>query len=223
MKESLKMKKLGFTLAEVLITLTIIGVIAALVLPTFTAGIQKRKIGPKLAKAVSVFEQATQAVLDDAQSDSISGAMVKCSDDATALAPLTSDGCFTYHLGHHMKGSGNGWEFESADGVLYSLGGFSAPTLFPSGGTATIYPHENKINEMKLNLKPNGRGMEGYEVFVFNIMDDGTLIPFGSSRGPDDQIWSQDGNCPRDPENRPGKPELCAGHVLENNLRVDYK
>ena len=47
------MKKNGFTLAEVLITLGIIGVIAAITLPTLMSDTTSAQIGPKLAKAVS--------------------------------------------------------------------------------------------------------------------------------------------------------------------------
>ena len=216
------MKKFGFTLAEVLITLTIIGVVAALVLPTFTSGVQKKKIGPKLAKAVSVFEQASQAVLDDAQSDSISGAMVLCSNDATELKPLANAECFAYNLSHHIKGSLNGNIITGSDGMVYTIDGFGDPKLFPSNGDPSIYSHENRIAE-KIMISLNGGNADGYELFYFNMMDDGTLVPFGSSRGPENEIWSKDENCPNNPDRVPGNPVTCAGHILENNLRVDYK
>ena len=52
------MKKYGFTLAEVLITLGILGVIAALTIPGLMLDSRRAQIGPKLAAAVSAFEQA---------------------------------------------------------------------------------------------------------------------------------------------------------------------
>ena len=57
------MFKKGFTLAEVLITLGIVGVIAAITLPTLVQDTTAAQVGPKLAKAVSTFEQANQALL----------------------------------------------------------------------------------------------------------------------------------------------------------------
>ncbi len=51
----------GFTLAEVLITLAIIGVIAALTTPAVIRNSQNAKIGPQIAKIVTTLENATQS------------------------------------------------------------------------------------------------------------------------------------------------------------------
>jgi len=52
------MKRLGFTLAEVLITLGIIGVVAAMTIPTLITNYQKRATVAKLKRAYSVIKQA---------------------------------------------------------------------------------------------------------------------------------------------------------------------
>lgn len=52
------MKKFGFTLAEVLITLGIIGVVAALTLPALIQKQQKQEASSRLKKFVSTFSQA---------------------------------------------------------------------------------------------------------------------------------------------------------------------
>lgn len=54
------MKKLGFTLAEVLITLGIIGVVAALTMPTLIANTKYKQIGVKLAKFHTNLENASR-------------------------------------------------------------------------------------------------------------------------------------------------------------------
>lgn len=59
------MKKNGFTLAEVLITLGIIGVVAALTAPALVQNTGSAQIGPKLAKASSTFELACENMLND--------------------------------------------------------------------------------------------------------------------------------------------------------------
>ena len=51
----------GFTLAEVLITLAIIGVVAALTTPAVIRNSQNAKIGPQVAKIVTTLENATQS------------------------------------------------------------------------------------------------------------------------------------------------------------------
>ncbi|MBR6126283.1 prepilin-type N-terminal cleavage/methylation domain-containing protein, partial [bacterium] len=57
------MRKTGFTLAEVLVTLGIIGVVAALTTPALINSTGNAQIGPKLSKARAVFENATQMML----------------------------------------------------------------------------------------------------------------------------------------------------------------
>lgn len=54
------MRKLGFTLAEVLITLGIIGVIATLTLPTLMSNTAEREYSTALKKAVSALTEAVQ-------------------------------------------------------------------------------------------------------------------------------------------------------------------
>ena len=54
------MKKLGFTLAEILITLGIIGVVAALTTPALVKNTGNAKTGPALAKFVNTFETGVQ-------------------------------------------------------------------------------------------------------------------------------------------------------------------
>ena len=57
------MKKNGFTLAEVLITMSIIGVVAALTMPMLSMNVGQAKIGPSLAKFVNTFESGMQALM----------------------------------------------------------------------------------------------------------------------------------------------------------------
>ena len=57
------MKFKAFTLAEVLITLGIIGVVASVTLPTLSVDVEKRKIAPALAKAINTLENANKLAL----------------------------------------------------------------------------------------------------------------------------------------------------------------
>ena len=57
------MKKIGFTLAEVLICLGIIGVVASITLPALTSNVQKQQVGPGLAKAINALETANGLAL----------------------------------------------------------------------------------------------------------------------------------------------------------------
>ena len=68
------MKKLGFTLAEILITLGIVGVVAALTAPALVQNAGSAQIGPKLAKAVSTFETANETYLTQMGMDTLASA-----------------------------------------------------------------------------------------------------------------------------------------------------
>lgn len=58
-------EKTGFTLAEVLITLGIIGVVAALTIPTLIVDYQQHETVTKLQRAISVINQAYKLSFDD--------------------------------------------------------------------------------------------------------------------------------------------------------------
>lgn len=60
-----KFKHLAFTLAEVLITLGIIGIVAAMTIPTLYGSMQKRQTVAKLQKAISLINQAYKLSYND--------------------------------------------------------------------------------------------------------------------------------------------------------------
>ena len=57
--------KFAFTLAEVLITLGIIGIVAAMTIPTLISNYQKKQTVTKLQKAISILNQAYKLSFDD--------------------------------------------------------------------------------------------------------------------------------------------------------------
>lgn len=77
--------KKAFTLAEVLITLGIIGVVAALSAPALIQHAANAKIGPALSRGMSVVAQGLQAYMYDNDSDTIMGADASISAKPTEL------------------------------------------------------------------------------------------------------------------------------------------
>ena len=67
------MQKRGFTLAEVLITLGIIGVVSALTAPALSTNTQKAKIGPALARFSSILGSAVQEYMVNEELTDLSG------------------------------------------------------------------------------------------------------------------------------------------------------
>ena len=222
------MKKNGFTLAEVLITLGIVGVVAAMTLPSLMTDTTAAQIGPKLSKAVSSFEQANQALLSDRGVDTLTD------------GGLIQDGTnYRDNLSRYLKGSssssGQAVLFTTKDGIAFNfatLGGIHQnPAAVDANGP--IPPHMQRIgSELIIDIngwdtRPN---LYGSDRFSFSLWNDGSLRPKGgtnwngaaSSNPGGAEHWRN--KCPANvtPSEAVGA-RYCAGHIFENNLKVLYK
>ena len=206
------MKKVGFTLAEILVTLGIIGVVSAITLPTLMSNTTDAQIGPKLAKAVSAFEQANEALLNAESVDSLTDARLLVENNAST---------YINRLANHMKINSTGNNtFTSKDGIGYDIfinnivpNNPQAPAYQQPIGTATI--DINGANE------PNTPGTDR---FNFSFWNDGSLRPAGGANwdGLNNQLGSWQRDCPIGEVPREDY-SMCAGHIFENNLKVLYK
>ena len=134
------MKKLGFTLAEVLITLVIIGVIAAMTVPTLMSNTNSQEFRSALKKAVSGVNQALtlhyaltsetaadagdasglvskvfktrMSVLDDTTITGMPGGQGNCNADTTFA---TADGVIFCVDDTAFNTSGTGCDFENKE------------------------------------------------------------------------------------------------------------
>ena len=89
-------KRFGFTLAEVLITLGIIGVVAAMTIPTLISNTNGAKFRSQFKKTLSTLNQA--GLMSQAQYDfDYAGTTAKCSDAVGA----TADAAGKTYEGHH--------------------------------------------------------------------------------------------------------------------------
>ena len=230
------MKKNGFTLAEVLIVLGIIGVVAALTLPSLISDTATAQIGPKLAKSVAMFDQASSAMLTEQGVDSVLDSEIA---NATEYVEL-----LTNHLKaseadtHSVTGGGsscsgligsfeNGIGLKTKDGVLYSLN-FSNNIDTDEETPA----HKKTIGTVYIDIngdsKPN---IAGTDVFAFSWWADGSLKPAGadalSTTDTSGSNCSYKNACPH--ADSDGNYQTvtdywaCAGHIFENNLKVQYE
>ena len=125
------MKRFGFTLAEVLITLVIIGVIAAMTIPTLMNNTNQQEFRVGLKKAISALNQAMSlnyalegTVVSDTDLSSVQQVrdnlfkkrMSVVSTATTGTAIPTADS---------VTADANGIMY-TADGMRFGIGGFSA-------------------------------------------------------------------------------------------------
>lgn len=208
------MKKNGFTLAEVLISLGLVGVIAAITLPTLMSDTTSAQIGPKLAKAVSTFEQANESLLDSLSADSLS--------DAGLISNIN---VYIDSLSRFLKLNPNQDEesFTTKDGMSFLLG---ISDVAPGGTIA----YRQRIGDVVIDINgANGPNRSGTDQFNFSFWNDGSLRPQGSTNwdGEDSDSDVVNGNehwtirCQADAI--PTNLDYCAGHIFENNLKVLYR
>ncbi len=179
-------KKCAFTLAEVLITLGIIGVVAALTIPTLMQKMDERETVSKVKKAFSTISNAVKmATVENGEISSWGLNYDQSSDDAQIIgekiAPhlnvikdcgTTENGCFaTSHL--RLDGNWDGnyntaeyYKVTLSDGTAISIRSYPAGAYFVAD-----------VNGLK---KPNQLGKD---TFIFFASDKGKIYPHNA--GPD--------------------------------------
>ena len=111
----------GFSLAEVLISVAIIGVIASLTLPTLNTNIQKTYIGPSLAKAVNTLENSNRNALAQKNARKLTSIIHEASGETylNILDKQTNGFISDSYLGDDR--SYEGGSYFTKDGMTYSL------------------------------------------------------------------------------------------------------
>ena len=130
------MKKSGFSLAEVLITVAIIGVISALTLPTLQKNISKSQIPPALAKAINTLENANRMAMQQTDARNIVDAEKTLNGGS---APAQG---YTTLLDNYVAGSidaSNPAIFTSKDGIQFTVTETEANELKPANTNTNKY------------------------------------------------------------------------------------
>lgn len=241
------MKRRGFTLAEVLITLGIIGVVAALTAPALVQNANSAKVGPKLAKAVSTFELANEAMLNEAGTSSIKGMGFKnesdyiselsnymrihkvnedTKDSASYQQLLKNYSGKTFNMVSLYDENGDAENYENnvkydpivmtanlamaKDGTLY---GIELDSWINSQAKPHKYAYGAVIIDINGKAEPNKIGKDA---FVFVIMGDGSLEPFGSNGA-----W--DTSYEKCNATSVVSGFTCGASIFENDLKVIYQ
>ena len=218
------MKKLGFTLAEILISLSIVGVIAALTIPTFTTNTQNQANAAKLSATVSTLENAYSAIIVGEEYDDFE------------VANLYGNYMNPDILGRYLKGgfggkgggatriygtsnpfktiTGEDVDLSSDDSYHYYYQLKSGAVIFGED-----HPRNSSAGSLCIDVNgPAGPNKLGRDVFQFSLQNNGTLRPFGSNHtwATSDSITSKckDGDL--------GNGSGCTGRLIENNYKVDY-
>lgn len=179
------MLKKGFTLAEVLITLSIIGVVSALTIPALFQESANAEIEPKLRKAQTGIVQANKTLLYDQGVDRMSETGFFGTDGAALIDTEN----YMRKLGEYLKytasyhaddielGDAEGWHnnetyYLLADGISVA---FYSQMVYNDYENTNLKPHNTPVGHYFIDIngrnKPNARNKD---IFYFRAYDDGS-------------------------------------------------
>jgi prepilin-type N-terminal cleavage/methylation domain-containing protein len=202
-------KNFGFTLAEVLITLGIIGVVSAMTIPALINKCQKVVLANQAKKEYAMWTQVFKNILADNNTTSLSetelwGKMERNYIDYQSN-PTTQDTAFWTELGKYVKispAATRDSEYYFSDSKASSSPKNNYPIYLTNGTKLTAYyfyktPTRktdeecskikelggsmcNYVSYMQIDVNGNkGPNVWGRDIFDFNISDEGVLYPCG--------------------------------------------
>lgn len=205
-------KKNGFTLAEVLVSFAVIGVVAAITLPSLLLNVEKRKAGPALMKAINTIETSSTLALQVQGARKLSDIKKNGQGNLNLIEGILVDytklteAPFSTTVGNTPSGT----PYSTKDGIV----------IFDAGVDGDVYTITVDTNGQR---SPNKAGRDQFEL---NVMMDGIVAPkgsylyvekFGGNR------W--DTSCPSMTKTDKGTisdAASCAGAIVDNGGRVLY-
>lgn len=211
------MKRLlkGFTLAEVLITLAVIGVVATVTMPILNSKVAESQVGPSLMKAINTLSNANNLVIRTND--------VRRLDQ---LSPMYFNALHGYLANNSRSDVQAGTELNPRydttivmnDGMEFKCDNkiSSATGTIPNRYAGKYFTVTVDINGGKA---PNAAGKD---IFTLWIDTKGEVIPYGGEAhknylGSSATVWSTacTGSTVTDPAS-------CTGSVVDNNGKVTY-
>lgn len=244
-------QRFGFTLAEVLITLGIIGVVAAMTMPTLIQNHQKRSLEVATKKFYSMMSQAVRQYMADEGVDDLRNTPIareyyndNYGDGGSEKANKAFESQFLNKYLKVIKKCENssecfangykGWGGTEEGGISKDYDFGYGNTYVLSDGSVTkiaIRPFIDMWVDVNGKKGPN---RVGYDLWSMDIFYDGVIDEsgVGPERRKGEQFSSPDcaeddtvTECRTERYRRCREGELyggCFGHFLENNFKFDY-
>ncbi len=245
MKEKNNFKS-AFTLAEVLVTLGIIGIVAAMTIPTLQAKYQKQEYVTRLKKAYATINQALIELFSDMgcpESLECTGLFNEYSiatfGDEFVKKFKTLKNCGSEHyLSTNCFSTQIAYEYDGGGTKMYPIfigGGLNDSNVYnfiTVDGTSIglkVYANQSFPNTLNANISvmidvnglkpPNNMGRD---VFGFFIRSRPFLYPVGAkiSITDNDNYWWNGPSKSCVSNNKAGS--LCAGRIMEEGWQMNY-
>ena len=217
------MKKTGFSLAEVLITMAVVGFIAAITLPSLQLNVEKQKVGPALMKAVNTLEVANSVAIQVAEVSALNEIATSLGgDENDYLGTILKDYTKLVEVEYDPVNSPiEGTAYATKDGIVLISGDKQ------TGGTADV---KTSGEYYVVNVDINGAkapNKYGKDIFTLYVDTRGLVIPYGSKLGEgylaEWPLWTNEcKTVTKDSKVVPTNTEACTGSVVDNGGRVLY-
>ena len=231
MKHHLKSIKKGFTLAEVLITLGVIGIVAALTLPSVIAKYKNIQYVSMLKKNYTEISQVLVQI--EAENGPILELLNEISPNdfmKDYLYPKLNgakfyekQGSFFYAASMCGNSTWAGYYWRGAKPQLMTAGGFPstpANSVMLNNGTCFIIWNNNGLNHITMDINGPNRGPNtmGYDVHKFYVTDNG-LKPDGYNKS----ITNIISNCPDSPNDITSAGDYCTARIVQDGWQMKYR
>ena len=237
------MKKFGFTLAEILITLGIVGVVAALTIPTLSQNANKQAYAKALSVAVSDFETAMKNMIEREDVDTLkeTPAWRNCGGvldirssnndinrfvgDLSTYLPIDS---FTitqrdYHeLNSQNSVSIGRIKLKTKKGVEYMITLRNDASQDENTASANGITYVERAALVNIDVNgANNPNMIGRDLFFYELGNDGTLYPKGSK---DYNFYHDNGAAADNFANgcTGNNDSNCSEYLRQNGYKMDY-
>ena len=230
MEQQNKVKKCAFTLAEVLITLGVIGIVAAMTLPSLIKKQEKLILVNKLKKTYTVLnQQFMRAQLDNGDYDTwAKGEKIVVEtyfntyfkpyfNNATICKNARACGYKTIYPWKNINGSQLVWALVSdSTRVCFMLN--DGTFIFLPRNTTGSAGQPVYVNYMYVDINgfknPN---IVGHDVFIFQLVDKKGLIPYCSDKSENDI----NADCTK---NSSGNVNCCTAKIISDGWEIkdDY-
>lgn len=194
-------KKYGFTLAEVLITLGIIGVVAAITLPTLMKNYKAIVLKSQFKEQYSRVAQALRRMADEEEIPLIPSELGGNFSSQLAKYFNTALDCGNINIGTKgcikLNKEGSIDEYKTYTGNSINFGYLDDGTLVLNDGTTLFFEQGSQATTLgyyvigiDINGYKNKPNKLGHDLFTFKIEENGELTPTKNIKG-----WNPYGLC----------------------------
>lgn len=205
----------GFTLAEVLVTLGIIGVVSAMTMPTLVKNHQRQVFVTQLHKVYNELSQAFEGVISDSNAVSLSESSYKRNGDEwflrnyfkTVKVCSESEECF-------------GEEYSNLNGTAIrtrEITGGGVAAILSSGASVCLRKYNGgRVAKVIVDVNgPQEPNIVGRDLFDFDVLNDGTI----SAGDIDDADTNFASNCQSGTGISYG---ACMAKIINDGWKMDY-